>query len=191
MITTQTTSSHAVTMLGKPVADEIDARLAREVPEFTAAHKIVPNLAIVQVGHNAASERYIKKKIEACAKLHMRAELNMFPEEISADDLKDEVACLTRSNEVHGVAFHHFFGDPGKQHQSPNARRETRQQDSRYESHRLRRLFRIVKIKLCDRHLLPHTAARVLAGTISATRESSFPSSAELSCRGYLATASR
>ena len=103
MITTQTTSSHAVTMLGKPVADEIDARLAREVPEFTAAHKIVPNLAIVQVGHNAASERYIKKKIEACAKLHMRAELKAFPEEISADNLKDEVARLSRSKEVHGV----------------------------------------------------------------------------------------
>ena len=93
----------AVAMLGKPVADEINARLARAVPEFTAKHKIVPALAIVQVGNNAASERYIKKKIEACAKLHMRAELKALPEAISADDLKEEVSRLSRSSEIHGV----------------------------------------------------------------------------------------
>lgn len=101
MSTTQ--QSTATVMLGKPVADEIDARLSREVPEFTARHKIVPNLAIVQVGHNAASERYIKKKIEACAKLQMRAELKSFPEAIPADDLKEEVARLSRSSDFHGI----------------------------------------------------------------------------------------
>ena len=90
-------------MLGKPVADEINARLLRQVPEFTAKHKIVPNLAIVQVGFNAASERYIAKKIEACAKLKMHAELKAFPEAISADHLKEEVARLSHSSEFHGV----------------------------------------------------------------------------------------
>jgi methylenetetrahydrofolate dehydrogenase (NADP+)/methenyltetrahydrofolate cyclohydrolase len=90
-------------MLGKPVADEINARLAKTVPEFTAKHKIVPRLAIVQAGQNAASERYIAKKIEACAKLRMRAELKLFPEEISADDLKEEVARIATLDDVHGV----------------------------------------------------------------------------------------
>jgi methylenetetrahydrofolate dehydrogenase (NADP+)/methenyltetrahydrofolate cyclohydrolase len=90
-------------MLGKPVADEINTRLTARIPEFIARHKIVPNLGIVQVGHNAASERYIKKKIEACAKLQMKAELKLFPEHISADDLKEEVAKLSLSSEFHGV----------------------------------------------------------------------------------------
>ena len=54
-------------MYGKPVAEEIQSRLREEVPEFIAKHKVVPTLAIVQVGYNAASERYIQKKIEACA----------------------------------------------------------------------------------------------------------------------------
>jgi methylenetetrahydrofolate dehydrogenase (NADP+) / methenyltetrahydrofolate cyclohydrolase len=101
MSTTQ--NSTAVLMLGKPVADEINARLAAQVPEFIAKYKIVPNLGIVQVGHNAASERYIKKKVEACAKLQMKAELKLFPEHISADDLKEEVAKLSHSSEFHGV----------------------------------------------------------------------------------------
>lgn len=93
----------AVLMLGKPVADEINARLEAAVPKFVEKHKITPTLAIVQVGHNAASERYIKKKIEACAKLHMKAELKLFPEEISADDLKGEVRKLSDSPDFHGV----------------------------------------------------------------------------------------
>ncbi len=96
-------ASAAVIMYGKPVADEITSRLEKAVPEFTARHKMVPKLAIVQVGRNAASERYIKKKIEACTKLKMSGELKAFPDEISADDLKAEVAKLDRNNEYHGV----------------------------------------------------------------------------------------
>jgi methylenetetrahydrofolate dehydrogenase (NADP+)/methenyltetrahydrofolate cyclohydrolase len=96
-------ASSAVIMYGKPVADEINARLEAAVPKFIEKHKITPKLAIVQVGHNAASERYIKKKIEACAKLHMSGELKAFPDDISADDLKAEVANLDRSTEFHGV----------------------------------------------------------------------------------------
>jgi methylenetetrahydrofolate dehydrogenase (NADP+) / methenyltetrahydrofolate cyclohydrolase len=93
----------AVLMLGKPVADEINARLEVAVPKFIESHKLTPTLAIVQVGHSAASERYIKKKIEACAKLHMKAELKLFPDNISADDLKHEVCKLSDSRDFHGV----------------------------------------------------------------------------------------
>ena len=93
----------AVLMYGKPVAEEIQAKVREEVPEFTARYKTVPNLAIVQVGYNAASERYIKKKIEACAKLGMKAQLRLFPEDIDADALKDEIERLNTSPEFHGI----------------------------------------------------------------------------------------
>src|SRR5258706_11897165 len=93
----------ATVMFGKPVADAMDARLVEAVPAFTERHKVTPTLAIVLVGHSAASERYVKKKIEACARLKMRAELKPFAADISADDLKDEVARVGRSPDVHGV----------------------------------------------------------------------------------------
>jgi methylenetetrahydrofolate dehydrogenase (NADP+) / methenyltetrahydrofolate cyclohydrolase len=95
--------STAVIMYGQPVAEEINARLLKAVPKFIEKHKVVPKLAIVQVGHNAASERYIKKKIEACAKLQMAGELKAFPDDISADDLKNEVAKLNHRGDFHGV----------------------------------------------------------------------------------------
>jgi methylenetetrahydrofolate dehydrogenase (NADP+)/methenyltetrahydrofolate cyclohydrolase len=90
-------------MLGRPVADAIEAGLQAAVPAFVERHRIVPTLAIVLVGADAASERYVRKKIEACARLGMRAELKKFREDITADDLKDEVARLSRSPEAHGV----------------------------------------------------------------------------------------
>jgi 5,10-methylene-tetrahydrofolate dehydrogenase/methenyl tetrahydrofolate cyclohydrolase len=90
-------------MYGKPVAAEIEARLRDEVPQFIARHRITPSLAIVQVGANPASERYIRKKIEACARLGMNAQLYSFPEHISADALRDEVSGLSSTPEIHGV----------------------------------------------------------------------------------------
>jgi 5,10-methylene-tetrahydrofolate dehydrogenase/methenyl tetrahydrofolate cyclohydrolase len=90
-------------MYGKPVAEQITARLLADVPRFVERHKVVPTLAIVQVGRNAASDRYIAKKIEACKKLGMAAEHLGFDETISADALKEEVERAGRSPKYHGV----------------------------------------------------------------------------------------
>ena len=90
-------------MYGKPVAAQIELRLREQVPALIARHKVTPFLAIVQVGNNPASERYIRKKIEACARLGMKAQLYTFPEHIEAEALRDEVARLSNSPQIHGV----------------------------------------------------------------------------------------
>lgn len=92
-----------VVMLGKPVAEAIEARVRAGVPELIETHQLVPTLAIVLVGNNPASERYVQKKIEACARLRMRAEVKAFSPDISADDLAFEVTRLSRSADVHGI----------------------------------------------------------------------------------------
>jgi len=73
------------------------------VPAFIERHKLVPTLAIVLVGDNPASERYVRRKAEACARLHMRADLMRFAPTISAKDLKEEVSRLSQSPDVHGL----------------------------------------------------------------------------------------
>lgn len=93
----------AVVMYGKPVAAAIQERLKSAVPEFIARHNVVPSLAIVQVGNNPASERYIRNKMRACERLGMRATLHGFSQDISADSLKEEVQRLSASSENHGV----------------------------------------------------------------------------------------
>ncbi len=113
------TSPGAVVMLGRPVADAIEARLRVSVPEYVALHKHQPTLAVVLVGANAASERYVGKKIEACAALGMRAEPVRFPEEISARDLVAEVTALSRSPRFHGVLVQLPLPRHIEQHDAP------------------------------------------------------------------------
>jgi len=93
----------AVLMLGKPVADAIEAWLRPAVSGYLERHKLAPTLAIVLAGADPASERYVRKKIEACRRLGMRAELRQFPDDISVDGLRNEVAELSRSPAFHGV----------------------------------------------------------------------------------------
>jgi 5,10-methylene-tetrahydrofolate dehydrogenase/methenyl tetrahydrofolate cyclohydrolase len=93
----------AVTMYGKPVAEEIESRLRAAVPQFTQSSKIVPCLGIVQVGNDPASQRYVKRKQQACERLGMSAELHLFADSISADELKERVYKLSRDRNVHGV----------------------------------------------------------------------------------------
>jgi 5,10-methylene-tetrahydrofolate dehydrogenase/methenyl tetrahydrofolate cyclohydrolase len=113
-----TEQHEAVVMLGKPVADAIAAKLAAAVPPFVATHKIVPTLAIVLVGNNAASERYVGKKIEACAKLGMRAEVKAFDIDISADNLANAVARLSESPDIHGILVQLPLPAPIEEHES-------------------------------------------------------------------------
>jgi methylenetetrahydrofolate dehydrogenase (NADP+) / methenyltetrahydrofolate cyclohydrolase len=95
--------SPAVVMFGQPVAEAIEARVAEGVAELTRARGVVPSLAIVLVGESGPSQRYVKRKIEACARLGMRAEVTQLPPTISADALRDEVVRLGRAPEHHGV----------------------------------------------------------------------------------------
>jgi 5,10-methylene-tetrahydrofolate dehydrogenase/methenyl tetrahydrofolate cyclohydrolase len=69
-------------MYGRPVAQQIESRITAALPDFITRYKTVPRLAIVQVGQNPASNRYISKKIEACARIGMRADLFSFPDDI-------------------------------------------------------------------------------------------------------------
>ncbi len=116
-------TSAAVVMYGKPVAEQIYADVAAAVPDFVARSKVKPTLAIVQVGHNPASERYVKKKMEACERLGMAAQHHRFESSISTDSLREEVDRLSRAREIHGILVQlplprdmeePAAGDPGK-----------------------------------------------------------------------------
>jgi methylenetetrahydrofolate dehydrogenase (NADP+)/methenyltetrahydrofolate cyclohydrolase len=93
----------AVVMYGKPVAEQIEKRLKSAIPAFKQAHKVTPCLGIVQVGNNPESQRYVRKKREDCERMGMSAELHLFGDDISADDLREQVYRLNRNPNVHGV----------------------------------------------------------------------------------------
>jgi methylenetetrahydrofolate dehydrogenase (NADP+)/methenyltetrahydrofolate cyclohydrolase len=54
---------------GKPVAAEIESVVAQEAKEFLAGEGRKPALSVVLVGHNPASEVYVRRKREACERV--------------------------------------------------------------------------------------------------------------------------
>ncbi|MEA3135882.1 MAG: methylenetetrahydrofolate dehydrogenase / methenyltetrahydrofolate cyclohydrolase [Thermoplasmata archaeon] len=53
---------------GKALAKRMEGELAAEVATLAKRHKRAPGLAVVLVGHDAASEVYVKRKQEACVR---------------------------------------------------------------------------------------------------------------------------
>lgn len=79
------------------------AFLQQRLIEKISSLKIVPNLAIVQIGNNEASNVYINKKIQKAKELGFIANLYKFNEDISFEDLKTFVINLNENSEIHGI----------------------------------------------------------------------------------------
>jgi 5,10-methylene-tetrahydrofolate dehydrogenase/methenyl tetrahydrofolate cyclohydrolase len=89
-------------MYGKPVAEEIEQRVRREV-EALRSRGIVPRLDVVLVGRSPASQRYVGKKMESCERLGMQAQLHTFDDHISARDLREQVKRINDDPDAHGI----------------------------------------------------------------------------------------
>ena len=61
---------------GKQLAQQIRAELAEEVVEFIQNNGVVPCLAAVLVGEDAASEVYVRNKRRACEAVGIESQLH-------------------------------------------------------------------------------------------------------------------
>jgi len=62
-----------------------------------------PGLAVVLVGHDPASEIYVRNKVKACAELGIRSETLTPPDSISTSELLAIVQDLNRRPEIDGI----------------------------------------------------------------------------------------
>src|SRR6202142_2685449 len=93
----------AATILdGNKIAAEIRAEVASEVKELTAAG-LRPGLAVVLVGHNPASEIYVRGKVKSCGELGIYSEQLTPPDTISTEELLELVLELNRRDEIDGI----------------------------------------------------------------------------------------
>ena len=84
---------------GARVRDEILAELKPRV----AALDRPPGLAVVLVGHNPASEVYVRNKVRACHELGIHSETLTPPESISTDALLEIVEQLNARHDIDGI----------------------------------------------------------------------------------------
>src|SRR5580693_10124587 len=75
---------------GATFAAAIKQEVAAEVGEL-AAHGVRPGLAAVLVGHVAASEIYVRSKVQACAELGIYRDLITPPATVTTEEMLDSV----------------------------------------------------------------------------------------------------
>ncbi len=93
----------AATILdGNKIAAEIRAEVAAEVKEMTAAG-VRPGLAVILVGHNPASEIYVRGKVKSCGEVGIYSEQITPPDTITTQELLDLALELNRRDEIDGI----------------------------------------------------------------------------------------
>ena len=93
----------AATILdGNKIASEIRAEVASEVKAMTAAG-MRPGLAVVLVGHNPASEVYVRGKVKSSAEVGIYSEQHTPAETASTKELLELIAQLNGRDEIDGI----------------------------------------------------------------------------------------
>jgi methylenetetrahydrofolate dehydrogenase (NADP+) / methenyltetrahydrofolate cyclohydrolase len=87
---------------GNAIREEIYVDLRQEIAKLRAAG-IIPGLAAILVGENAASKVYVTSKIQACETLGLNSFLITPPNTISTNELKAIVKDLNGRNEVDAI----------------------------------------------------------------------------------------
>jgi len=88
---------------GKSIANEIQAELAEEVIGFIQESGIIPCLAAVLVGEDAASQVYVRTKQRACQKVGIESKLHQLPAGTTQDELLELIGRLNKDHTVHGL----------------------------------------------------------------------------------------
>ncbi len=81
---------------GKEPANEILSSLKDDIK------KLDPKLVVVQVGRDPASDSYIRKKLESCATVGMRSEHHRFDDNVTFEELMQEIKSLNADADVTG-----------------------------------------------------------------------------------------
>src|SRR5437016_4179071 len=87
---------------GNKIAAEIRAEVAAEAKALAEAG-MRPGLAVVLVGHNPASEIYVRGKVKSCEEVGIYSEKHTPPETVTTADLLALVDDLNRRDEIDGI----------------------------------------------------------------------------------------
>src|SRR5271169_150826 len=92
----------AIILDGNKIASEIRAEVASEVKTMTDAG-MRPGLAVVLVGHNPASEVYVRGKVKSSAEVGLYSEQHSPAESSSTDELLGLIDLLNGRDEIDGI----------------------------------------------------------------------------------------
>src|ERR1700693_639349 len=86
---------------GTRIANDIRTEVAAEVKAMATAG-IRPGLAVVLVGHNPASEIYVRGKVKACEEVGVYSEKLTPPDSVTTAGLLDLIDDLNHRDDIDG-----------------------------------------------------------------------------------------
>jgi methylenetetrahydrofolate dehydrogenase (NADP+) / methenyltetrahydrofolate cyclohydrolase len=92
----------AIILDGTKIAQEIRAEVAAKVRHFADEGKR-PGLAVILVGHNPASEIYVRGKVKACDEVGIYSEKLDPPESVTTAEMLHFIEHLNRRDEIDGI----------------------------------------------------------------------------------------
>ncbi|MDB4171138.1 bifunctional methylenetetrahydrofolate dehydrogenase/methenyltetrahydrofolate cyclohydrolase FolD [Polaribacter sp.] len=87
---------------GKKTAADIKEEIALEVRSLKDNGKKTPHLAAIIVGNNGASITYVNAKVKACERVGFESTLIRLVEEVTEEELLNEIAILNVDKEIDG-----------------------------------------------------------------------------------------
>ncbi len=88
---------------GKALAKQIQLEIGEEVAAFSAQTGIIPCLAAILVGDDAASQVYVRGKQRACERAALKSQLHKLPLNTTEADLLSLISRLNGDEQVHGI----------------------------------------------------------------------------------------
>src|SRR5450631_4363251 len=88
---------------GKTIAADLRGKVTDAVHRLRRDRGIVPGLAVVLVGKNAASESYVRNKSKAVTESGMHSFDQYLPESVTEADLLDLISRLNADARVNGI----------------------------------------------------------------------------------------
>jgi methylenetetrahydrofolate dehydrogenase (NADP+)/methenyltetrahydrofolate cyclohydrolase len=92
----------ATVLDGNKIASEIRAEVATEIKKLTASG-MRPGLAVVLVGHNPASEIYVRGKVKSSEEVGLYSEKHTPPDTVTTEELLTLIDDLNRREEIDGI----------------------------------------------------------------------------------------
>jgi methylenetetrahydrofolate dehydrogenase (NADP+) / methenyltetrahydrofolate cyclohydrolase len=87
---------------GKEVAKAVRAGYRPRI-EALKARAIIPGLAVILVGDNAASQVYVRSKVKACTDVGLHSEVHHFPGDVSQELVLAQIDALNANASIHGI----------------------------------------------------------------------------------------
>lgn len=88
---------------GKNLAVQIREEVKLGVEKIKSEKGILPGLGVILVGENPASEVYVRNKSRACEHVGIYSKTIKLPEDISEEELLDNVDKLNNREDIHGI----------------------------------------------------------------------------------------